>query len=49
MAESLLVECRRQGPRLVPLRFGRPGRQHEVAEVMDRWPGADYEYVKLPD
>jgi hypothetical protein len=31
----------------VPQRFGFGGRSVEVAEVVDRWPGADHLYVKL--
>lgn len=43
----LQVECRRSGSRLIPVRFGPTGREHEVAELLDWWPGADHSYVKL--
>jgi hypothetical protein len=32
---------------VVPRRFGLGARSVEVAEILDRWPGADYSYVKL--
>jgi hypothetical protein len=31
----------------VPERFAFGGRSVDVAEVLDRWPGADHLYVKL--
>jgi hypothetical protein len=31
----------------VPRRFSLGGRTVEVAEVLDRWPGADHTYFKL--
>ena len=44
---GLRVECRDgpEGP--VPLRFGFRGGEHEVARILDRWPGQDHLYVKL--
>jgi hypothetical protein len=41
------VECRRRGSELVPVRFGLSGIEHEVAEVLDCWPGEDHLYVKV--
>ncbi len=41
------VEYRRRGSRLVPVRFGLSGVEHEVAEVLDCWPGEDHLYVKV--
>ena len=46
--EPLRVECRREdGDAPVPVRFGWPGSMREVTEVIDRWPGDDYEYVRV--
>jgi len=38
-----------EGPRgeAVPLRFSIGGRQVEVAEIVDRWIGADRRYFKV--
>lgn len=41
------VECRREGVTRVPVRFGRRGSEHEVAEVLDSWPGKDHLYFKV--
>ncbi len=41
------VEYRVRGSQLVPVRFGLSGVEHEVAEVLDRWPGEDHLYVKV--
>lgn len=46
-ANSLYVECRREGSTLVPVRFGLRGSEREVAEVLDSWPGKDHLYFKL--
>ncbi len=47
MTEMLQVECRREGAALVPTRFGPGGSEHEVAEILDRWPGEDHRYFKV--
>ncbi len=44
---SLHVEWRREGSTLVPVRFGLSGTEHEVAEVLDSWPGKDHVYFKV--
>ncbi len=41
------VEYRLRGSQLVPVRFGRSGSEHEVAEVLDCWPGEDHLYFKV--
>jgi len=42
------VECTRdaRGDE-VPARLGFDGRSVAVAEVLDRWPGEDYRYLKV--
>ena len=47
MIETLQVHCRQDGAELIPLRFGRSGGEHEVAEILDRWPGEDHLYFKV--
>lgn len=44
---GLSVTCTEGNGLLVPERFGHPGAELEVAEIDDRWPGVDHEYVKL--
>ena len=44
---ELQVEYSRRGSQLIPVRFGRSGSEHEVAEVIDSWPGEDHLYVKV--
>ncbi len=41
------VEYNRRGSQLIPVRFGLGGSEHEVAEVLDCWPGQDHLYVKV--
>ncbi len=41
------VEYSRRGSQLIPVRFGLGGSEHEVAEVLDCWPGQDHLYVKV--
>jgi hypothetical protein len=41
------VEYRLKGSQLVPVRFGLSGIEHEVAEVLDCWPGEGHLYVKV--
>ncbi len=41
------IEYRLRGSELVPVRFGPSGIEHEVAEVLDCWPGEDHQYVKV--
>ncbi len=43
----MIVECCLRGSELVPVRFGPSGIEHEVAEVLDCWPGEDHQYVKV--
>ncbi len=43
----MIVEYRLRGSRLVPVRFGPSGIEHQVAEVLDRWPGEDHQYFKV--
>ena len=43
----MFVEYRLRGSQLVPVRFGPSGIEHEVAEVLDCWPGEDHLYVKV--
>ncbi len=43
----MIVEYRLRGSQLVPVRFGPSGIEHEVAEVLDAWPGEDHQYVKV--
>lgn len=31
----------------MPVRFGLYGHEHEVEEVLDRWPGTGHHYVKV--
>ena len=47
ISSNLQVTCLRAGGFLVPVRFGRSGVMHEVTRVVDRWPGADHQYVKV--
>jgi hypothetical protein len=44
---GLSVTCTEGNGLLVPERFGHPGAELEVAEIDDRWPGGDHEYVKV--
>lgn len=44
---ALRVETRREQGQVVPLRFGLEGAPREVAEVVDRWPGDGYEYLRV--
>ncbi len=41
------VEYNRRGSQLIPVRFGLGGSEHEVAEVIDSWPGEDHLYFKV--
>jgi hypothetical protein len=41
------VRCQLDGATLEPTRFGPTGREHRVAEVLDRWPGEGHEYFKV--
>ncbi len=41
------VDCQLRGSQRVPVRFGRSGSEHEVAEVLDCWPGKDHMYFKV--
>lgn len=45
---DFVVECRSE-PRCaaVPVRFGRPGRMREVADIIDRWDGEDHRYFRV--
>ncbi len=43
----MIVEYCLRGSQLVPVRFGPSGIEHEVAEVLDCWPGEDHLYVKV--
>ncbi len=43
----MFVEYCLRGSQLVPVRFGPSGIEHEVAEVLDCWPGEDHLYVKV--
>ncbi len=43
----MIVEYRLRGSQLVPVRFGLSGIEHEVAEILDRWPGEDHLYFKV--
>jgi len=47
MIETLQVQSRQDGAEPVPLRFGPNGSEHDVAEVLDRWPGEDHLYFKV--
>lgn len=40
--DCMIVECRRKGPQLVPVRFGPTGGEQDVAEVLNRWSGEDH-------
>jgi hypothetical protein len=44
---ALRVECREARGRRVPARFGQPGAMHEVAELVDWWPGRDHQYFRV--
>ena len=44
---GLRVECHSDRAGRVPHRFGRPGAMHEVASVVDRWPGSDHTYYRV--
>ncbi len=46
-AGQLQVEYSRRGSQLIPVRFGLGGSEHEVAEVIDSWPGEDHQYFKV--
>ena len=41
------VEYSRRESQLIPVRFGLGGSEHEVAEVIDSWPGESHLYVKV--
>ena len=43
----MIVEYRLKGSEFVPARFGLSGIEHEIAEVLDTWPGADHQYFKV--
>ncbi len=47
MIETLQVQSRQDRAELVPLRFGPNGSEHDVAEILDRWPGEDHQYFKV--
>ena len=47
MTEILRVVCRWDAGALIPTRFGPSGSEHEVAEILDQWPGEDYTYFKV--
>ncbi len=47
MIETLQVQSRQDRAEPVPLRFGPNGSEHDVAEVLDRWPGEDHLYFKV--
>lgn len=47
MTKALHVVCRRDGTAMIPTRFGPSGSEHEVAEILDRWPGEDHAYFKV--
>jgi len=47
MIETLQVQSRQDRAEPVPLRFGPNGSEHEVAEILDRWPGEDHLYFKV--
>jgi len=47
MSETLKVRCQQDAAQPVPLRFGPNGSEHDVAEVLDRWPGEDHQYFKV--
>ena len=41
------VEYRLKGSQLVPVCFGLNGIEHDVAEVLDCWPGEEHLYFKV--
>lgn len=47
MTDQLRVLCRWDGAAILPARFGPAGGEHQVAEILDRWPGEDYTYFKV--